>query len=357
MKIGMITFHSVPNLGANLQAFALNRYINQNINRCEIIDFIPNSHIVREGNFKRSLRVVKNGFLYPFLLNERKFKEFQKKNYILSSQKYKGDEEIFASPPRYDILISGSDQILNATLSGDSKAFYLGFDHDAKKISYASSFGRKDISNIEKELIKTWLPHFSDISVREESASEIIEGLTGKSSKLVMDPVFLLGTEEWRRLAGKIKTPKKYILVYAMEISQELLDTVEAARKLYNLPILTVYGCCGSISGTTRIKWCGPQEFISYIDNAELVITNSFHGTAFSILLKRKFLCVAHSKRNERLINITNLCSKTQKLITAENNSIDNNIIDGNKALTLLDDYINSSKEYLENNCRLGYGD
>jgi len=170
-KIGIITFHQVTNLGAALQASALCKYINKNISPCEIIDFVPNSScgnkimqrlpLLRAS--KNAVLNIKNAVLHN---RTSKFASFQKESMIISSSTYYGDKDMKRAAGKYDVLISGSDQILNSTLSGNSTSYYLSFDDKAKKISYASSFGRKDISQTEQLLIQTHLPEFDKISVR-----------------------------------------------------------------------------------------------------------------------------------------------------------------------------------------------
>lgn len=353
----MITFHNAFNIGANLQAYALNKYINENIGDCEIIDFIPNNRVVQQSKFKKCLHLIKAAISFPLKGKEKKFKIFQKK-YKISNRQFNGDNDIFANPPRYDILISGSDQALNATLSGNSKSFYLGFYDNCKKISYASSFGRKEISDVETNLIKSQLIKFSAISVREQSGADIIKEIIGKDAQLVLDPVFLLSADEWRTLSTKSKLPDKYIFVYLMECSYEMLNVIEQVRQEYKLPIIVAYGVCGAIDNVIEAKNCGPKDFIYYLDNAELVVTNSFHGTAFSIILEKDFICVAHSKRNERLANIMDLCKEADKLILKQPKSdIKNNVVLGANANKYISEHIKRSKDYLNINCKLNEGE
>lgn len=128
---------------------------------------------------------------------EYRFDEYRKKYFKMTEQHFYGDNCIKDELKDFDILISGSDQILNTTLTGNSRAYYLDF-FEGKKISYASSFGRTNITQNEIDLIKSELPHYSAVSVREKSAGEIIKRISGIDSELVMDPVFLLKKENGR---------------------------------------------------------------------------------------------------------------------------------------------------------------
>ena len=354
MKIGILTFHNAINLGAVLQAYALNYYIEKNIGQCEIINFIPNSDIPRipyilSKNI-RGIRVwLKDRELYR---KEAKFKRF--KSYIdISKKVYIGDQGILNSSLDYDILISGSDQIFNMTLTGNSISYYLNF-FNGKKISYASSFGRKEVSEAEIKAIHSELPKFSALSVREQSAGEIIKREIGKEPQLVLDPVFLLSKHEWiARCNEDISLPGEYIFVYSMEVSSALEQAAKYVQTQTGLPVIVVRGGGrpGLITGMEDSA-CGPEEFLRYIRDAKMVITNSFHGTAFSLIFEKKFICVAHSTRNTRLDNILNLINQRDKMIITGEENYDEKIICGSKCISDLERYISLSKVYLQQSVR-----
>lgn len=352
MKIGIITFHHVYNIGAVLQAYALQKYLNENIGDSEIINYYPNNvirpQIAALTQIKKRIFGFFNYKSYKDKLKRyAKFDEFVK-HYTLSSKTYYGDSEILRSPPEYDIAISGSDQIFNATLTGNSKAYYLDF-FSGKKISYASSFGRKDVSKEEIELIRNELPKFSALSVREQSGADIIKREIGREPQLVMDPVFLLSKDEWRKRCNEEqKLPEKYIFVYSMEVSPVLENAVSSIKEETGLPVIVVRGGgkTGLIEGNED-STCGPEEFLRYIRDAELVITNSFHGTAFSLIFEKKFLCVAHSTRNARLENILHLIEQDEKMIFYLLETYSDKVICGDKSISNLERFIDLSKDYL----------
>lgn len=358
MKIGMFTFHRANNLGAVLQASALQKYVQNNFGDCEIVDYYPNNNIpVTYKGVKKILRKCKRIAIYPLTKKKRKreyrFDEYRKKYFKMTEQHFYGDNCIKDELKDFDILISGSDQILNTTLTGNSRAYYLDF-FEGKKISYASSFGRTNITQNEIDLIKSELPHYSAVSVREKSAGEIIKRISGIDSELVMDPVFLLKKEEWEsRCNMDIILPERFIFVYSMENSENLERVVHLIKEEKNIPVIVVRGGgkAGRIAGKEDAT-CGPAEFLRYIKNAEYVVTNSFHGSAFSLIFEKKFLCIAHSKRNTRLINILQLINEEEKMISSDLSVYDDKIIEGNKYKNILERYINSSKDYLLNNLR-----
>ena len=348
MKIGIVTFHRAFNYGANLQAFALNSYVNQIGYDCEIIDLYPNSAGRPSSNIvRRLLSSAKSILIYCKNKRIRNFMRFQKDNYRISSKKYYGDTDMEFSPPIYDVLISGSDQILNTTLTGNTKSYYLSFDNTAKKISYGSSFGRTILSETEYTLIDSELIKFSALSVREKSGQNIIKERIGVTSTLVLDPVFLLSREQWDKKSAKRAILNEYIFVYAMEATEILESTVRTLSERLGLPIYIIYGCKKKYATCWNVvKDCGPSEFISYIKGAYLVITNSFHGTAFSIIFEKDFVCVAHSTRNARLDNIMELIGQQNYLVKDKTTVPE--IVSGKKAAVAIASYIEASKDYLK---------
>lgn len=352
-KIGILTFHRANNLGAVLQASALLKYVQDNIGQCELVDYFPNNGIpINYVGIKKVLRYCKRIVLYPFAAKNRKrelnFDNYRTKYYSLSDKQYMGDSGIANAHFDYDAIISGSDQILNTTLTGNSKAYYLDF-FNGKKISYASSFGRKDVSKEEIELISNELPKFAALSVREQSGADIIKKEIGIEPQLVLDPVFLLSKDEWSKKCNEqLKLPKKYVFVYSMEVSPVLENAVSTIKEETGLPVIIVRGGgkSGLIEGNED-STCGPEEFLRYIRDAELVITNSFHGTAFSLIFEKKFLCVAHSTRNARLENIMSIIGKENSLLKCEGSVPV--IVNGKEVTSTINPYIYASKEYLKN--------
>ncbi len=358
MNIGILTFHNADNLGAVLQAAALTQYINEELGDAEVIDFVPNNQCGKKkhpiyrllSSIKQRVFAFKSRNGYE---RRKKFIEFRNKELRISKRKYYGDKEMELAAGRYDILISGSDQILNTTLSGSSKSFYLCFDDNSKKISYASSFGRTDITNEEKEMIKSELVNFDALSFRESSGQDIVFDLIKNKGELVVDPVFLLDANRWRKKCVIHCDNQKYIFVYAMENTLILKDAILKVKEKHDLPIIMVKGGkeLPDVEGVVDYQ-CGPREFLHYIDNAEYVVTNSFHGIAFSILFGKQFVCVEHSLRNARLENIMNLTNNSEKLYRKISNDADisNMLINGAMAYQLMVPYIEQSRKYLQRN-------
>ena len=135
------------------------------------------------------------------------------------------------------------------------------------------------------------------IGVREKSAKKTLEELGAQDVKLNVDPTLLVKEEVWHKLAKNIDKKIKYILVYTLEINDELIKIVKNVSEKKNLQVICLdlknrYGK----RGMTRYT-ADPREFLGYVKNAEYVITNSFHGTVFSIIFEKRFLSIPHKTR------------------------------------------------------------
>lgn len=354
MKAGILTFHRANNYGAVLQAAAFQSYINDTLCECEIIDYYHNNAIPPKPRFLRKLAHIALSSIRPdgreTLKREKGFDDFRKRFFRLSSKRYFGDQDILRDPPEYDVIISGSDQILNTELTGGSRAFYLAFDTPAKKISYASSFGRSAVPKSEEELIKEALPGFDEISVRESDGVKIIERITGLRPVIAADPVLLLDRNEWNKYAESIpKLPEKYIFVYSMENSRMIESSANELSKALGLPVISIRGGGRGVNLVgTELKNCGPMEFLGCIRGAEYVITNSFHGAVFAMIFGKKLISVAHSKRNSRLESLLIEAGVPGKQLKEGSDvTADEAVIDGAKAYLALEGLIKRSEDYL----------
>jgi hypothetical protein len=305
MKVGLLTYHNTINYGAALQTYASQKILTQLGADCEIIDYV-NSHREKsysipklavaelsKGNYKTALRML----LGWYLVNSRKkkFDAFLNKK-LKKSKPYRSHEEILANPPVYDRYIVGSDQVWNYEHNGNDTTYFLDFVKDkTKTASYSSSFGLEGIALDKQPAYKQALLSIKWLAVREDAGQKIIHDLTGRESTLVLDPVFLLDRKDWQDLSDK-KVPcrKKYVLVYTTNAS-DFKSFVESTK--YDLsPYLTAKISRSTSIGdvvnpAVSIKYAvTPEEFLSLIANASLVLTSSFHCTALSIIFQKQFI-------------------------------------------------------------------
>lgn len=306
MKVGIITIQKSPNYGACLQAYGLYTFLkNQNI-ECEIIDLLRPTHseYIQSKTYvpyrKQNIGLIKRIKRYcrRFLkkqssiktltpIAQQKFDAFNSN--IKYSKTYYSIDELYEDPPQYDIYITGSDQLWNPTIGFCIEPYFLTFvNNGGRKISYATSIGINELEDNEKSDFSKWLADYYSVSVREESAVRLLSTLVSQKITQVCDPSFLLESDQWKRqlIAPTIKEP--YLLLFTLSYNKTLLDfclrlSRESGKKLV---YLCLYIPNANISAEyIAVNSAGPHEFLGYIARADMVITNSFHGTVFSLIL------------------------------------------------------------------------
>ena len=303
MRIGIITMHKVLNCGSALQAYALQRKLQQMGYDSEIIDYKYEDKGGRKSLKASITAFIRNAlFGFPESRMKRKFKAFHKHN--LSLTKSYDRESIVKDPPLFDLYIAGSDQVWNPRFIGDDVNFLLAFAPDgARRISYASSIAAGSLDEGSKEIFSRQLSRFSAISVRERSGVEIIKELTGKDARVCCDPTLLLGREDWDTLAAssKYRTGEKYILVYALSYMfdpfPQIYGIVDKVQKTLGLKVIFLQGRAKDVfrPGSKLIKSAGPEDFAFLFKHAEFVITTSFHGAAFALIYDKPLIGVVDS--------------------------------------------------------------
>jgi hypothetical protein len=309
-KIGLLTFNHSNNYGAMLQMYSLKENLLDMGYNVEIIDFINKSENSQKNRIISKFQSMLKYKATPFKYIKRKsktnkFNEFRKKNFTYSKGKYSNDIEFINNIPEYDAFITGSDQVWNTDITNKSIIFYLGFKTSAKKISFAASFGKTILNNIEKTYIKKYLHNYDAISVREESHKKFLNDKFNLEVEWIFDPIFMTTKNQWENFKQKHNHKKKYVLIYELEYNPRLLECAKTYAKMHKLEIKRI----SSVNRTYRkidIIDAGPNDFIGYLNEAEYIVTNSFHGTAFSILLNKQFAVIPHTVKNERLESILN---------------------------------------------------
>lgn len=329
MKIGIITIDKSPNYGACLQAYALWKYLKQKGNDCEIIDlyrpyqeeYVPSKRFQRMRQHTSFVSRCKQAIKKMLGLNKGKagklfsdnaklkFDKFNSQ--IKYSRAYKGIDELYANPPIYDLYVSGSDQLWNPTQPYCLEPYFLTFvPNGGRKISYATSIGITDLTDEEKHKFKDWLSSYDAISVRELQAEKLLESfITDHVISQVPDPTFLLDVEEWKKLAVSPDINEKYILLFTLQWSPVLVEYCKrlSAESGLLLVVLTQIQPQNNGGGYIPVTDAGPKEFIGYIANAEMAITDSFHCTVFSIIMGVKNFYTYISPSNGRGSRITDL--------------------------------------------------
>jgi len=337
MKIGILTFHRALNYGALLQAYALQENLIKNGADTHIIDYrclvIENAYTFPTLLQCRSLKSFAKYFLQgKYELKRRnKFDSFREKQLHMSEESY-NSSNISVSADIYDRFVSGSDQVWNCFAHNFDKNYFLNFCKDEQKYSYAASIG---ISELPKEFFddyKALLSKFQVCSVRENQGLSILNSLDIENKRMDLDPTFLLSKDEWLSRLNVRQSNEKYIFAYYFELTPTLKRFIEELTKKTGLEVRFV-GCPLKKPFTCKckaLKTADPIDFVSAMANAAYVVTNSFHGTAFSINFNKMFfveLLKTDNKVNSRLTNILEATSLEHRTIDSFD-SIDTAICD-----------------------------
>ncbi len=339
MKIATITFHRAQNFGSALQSYALQRFVTQCGERCQnpvhyqIIDLAPAVQREIYSSYQFSLnpkRLVKNvlNFIYSKALKARcrKFDAFLREELTLTSPFANGDEARVALQD-VDCFISGSDQIWNVRARDFSDFYYLDFVRGARKASYAASFGplRIDWRQYRAPHYTALLNDYSAISVREQGSADNVQQLTGKTPEIHVDPTLLLDVEEWRKVQSDANYQDgRYILLYCLEPTAAQLNMAGALSRRTGLPIVALRynNKYDMLNPFVKRYDAGPKDFLAYIDHAAMVVTSSFHGTAFSLIYRKPF-CALDGMGDARISNILREAGLTHHALASDADAAD----------------------------------
>jgi hypothetical protein len=361
-RVGIISlFHENINYGGVLQAYALRKVIADMGYVCEQIRYdltpqnipyeslskkiprLAKTHIATAIQNRKILQFVKKGFRYVFSTavsiifgklyrNKRKaerrknFKEFSRK-YVPSSKIY-NENTIFEAADDYDIFVTGSDQVWNPNWY--SAAFFLPFAPDDKpKIAYAASVGVDTLTEEQYAFMQPMIQRLDSISVREENAVSMLEGMTDKKIEWVLDPTLLLSSEEWNEVAAENPVKEPYVFAY---ILGDRKDNQKCAKyfakkkglKLVTFPLTASRSIRQAFFGDIH-SYGGPDVWLSLIRDAEYVITDSFHAVVFSIVYRKRFVVLRRSvdgekgSMNSRMYSLCKMFPEIEERVVSNN--------------------------------------
>lgn len=248
----------------------------------------------------------------------RRFRKYQQSNLPLSARA-NNHAELSTLAGTFRRVVVGSDQVWNTVHGAVDPAYFLSGIRSAK-FSYAASMGSAYVPRGYEDKVKTWLSDFETISVREPTARDTLNSL-GIKSRVDVDPVLLHDGKYWENFAGEtLKPSKKYILVYQLHNTPQFTESVDTiARRYgagYEVRRVTVDAKQRLRSRATDYM-ASPQEFVQLFRNSELVITDSFHGTAFSLIHGRPFHVVLPQRNTSRLTDILDSVGLNNKHLEA----------------------------------------
>lgn len=370
-KISIITVLNTVNYGSALQTFATQMFWENKGFTAEFVDYwrkdqTTEARIERIKKDKKS--TLKQWIKKPIRdhleiksikASEPVFRGFIKDKINLTSHTYSSYEDLLADCPQADVYATGSDQMWNSGWNqGIEKSFFLEYVPEGKKkIAYATSIGKTSFDDAEAKEIVPLIKKYDFITLREQSAVDLLAKYDIDST-LVLDPTLMLNKETWSKYLPENKMDKKYLLVYQLHNEHDNANFEEAVKSIAaakNLEIVRITYSYSDLKIGKKIVLPEVFEFLSLIKNADFIVTDSFHGTAFSINFNKEMAIIYPKKFSTRMDNILSLTGLSKRRLTKAD-KVDkwNERIDWNPVNKALDDKRNSINEVIDGWCNNG---
>ena len=337
-KIGLISFHKDPNYGTMYQAYALAKAIEKLGCVAEYIEYEP---IQKRSIFITVVKKIVKRILsvlglykgpiteYSFFKSKEfkvlksKYRDFHQK-YIPTSKNTYYANTIFDSENAYDLFIVGSDQTWSSFCNTNiNTPNYLSFIKDSKKKrAYAPSLGSVHITDEYKKKLRLELSDFEYLSCREYENSKMLSVFLNKEVKHVLDPTLLLSSDEWSFIEQPIKMPEHYVLCYILGTKKCISDFAEKLGQTKGYPVYYIVTRPEYFSKKNALKDVAPEQFLYLLRNASYVVTDSFHGSVFSVNFNRNFYSFAKRETkdstgidNDRIMDFLSLLGLQNRFI------------------------------------------
>lgn len=380
-KVGIITmYHGSNNYGGVLQAYALQKAIEKLGYDCEQISFARKSNKNFFNKFKSRCDVNNIFFALNWAVNRANKVAISKiakaiyqneyntdiKIRIERFNKYRKDiphSEVYTSENitecinLYDVFICGSDQIWKPGVV--CREYLLEFVPDTKKkISYAASISKNSLSKDESDYLVNGITKLNAVSVREQQAVQLIREYIDKKIEWVVDPTLLLSKDEWEKECSKLDIKDDYIFCYLLGFDKKQRKVIEKLAKAEGMKIVTIpfadgkYNFMDKKFGDIHYSNAGPNEFLSLIKNAKLVITDSFHATVFSNIFETDFYVLERTEEtsmNTRITSLLNMFGLEKRFIQKYDDILKYEAIDF-KRRKEYGRFIKESNEFLKKN-------
>lgn len=312
MKVGILTFHNTTNYGATLQAYALWRTIQDQGYDAELIDYRPHSSTKYYQNPIKPIRlnnknkIIVNRTAHRELLKYLKMRMFLLRNFRTSKYKTYTKDGLKNFAQLYDTVICGSDQIWCLdSFRGFDPSFFLDFirsPSNCRKMSYAASFGRTESLGENKDLICELISHFDAVAVRDSNSLRVVQQECNRQATKVLDPTFLFNFDE---IVSEPKFKRDYLIIYTHGgLTAEEEKLIKSIAEMKNLDIISLSSKNNSKIANKVLIGIGPKEWLGYIRKASYVVTNTYHGTIFSIIFRKLFTVLSLEGKGQKITDL-----------------------------------------------------
>ena len=323
--VSIITLHYINNYGSVLQSLATQVFFENMGFKAEIVDIVRENYkfdalleSVRNNMKKRSKYVEKSKCLQNLLIyfwkkqyaREKCLFDAFRNQHLHLTKNYMNEQELLKCPPLADVYCTGSDQVWNWQYNdGLLSEYFLSYAPDDKlKIAYSASFGRTELTEDECKNIYPLLKKYKIITVRETSALTLLENMGISNARFVLDPTLMISKEEWHSLIPLHNLVKQeYVLLYQLNRNKQMEEFSKDLAKKHNVKLITISQSAKAFLYGGKVKrYPSVNEFLSLINFAKFVVTDSFHGTAFSINFEKQLFVFYPPKYSTRLSSILN---------------------------------------------------
>jgi polysaccharide pyruvyl transferase WcaK-like protein len=339
VRAGILTYHFSENFGAVLQAYALQRWLQQQGLQVCLINYHPAyvedgseiKQLLNPRNLKANLKALYLKTLAlktrVFGLNaqSRQFQAFKARFLNIDGPRYASADHLNHAVIGQQLLVAGSDQIWNPSgQTGLDPAYFLAFDCDKaiRRISYAASFGKEYLEPEYHAEAEVLLKQLSAVSVREESGVAIVQQVSGLVAQCVPDPT-LLHREYSTLLATSTQTRSGHVFCYALRTGAGVREVAQALSRHVAGPIVSPYNAHRRWRQIGQTVQVGPQDWLKLLKDAAYVVTNSFHATVFAVIFEKPFIAVglpgSKASLNARVRNLLEKLQLSHRFLPAEN--------------------------------------
>lgn len=360
MKLGILTFHCAHNYGALLQCLALQEYLKSLGHDVSVVDYRP-WYLVRGYLrssyiywFSRTPKLIVSKFIYEMKVHKARARRYDKfENFI--------NQKINLAPytpemdfSEYDAIFIGSDQVWDKAICGGKfDPVYFGDKATCKIIPYAASGKMSSLTDDDKAFFEKQIERFVTIGVREKILQELLQPLTSKEVVHTVDPTLLAGTLLTSGIEDERLVKEKYVLIYEVVEHHEVIRTAREYAKAHGYKVVMLSAYLQTTDCDIRDQEATPSDFVNYIRHAECVLTSSFHGTALSIILKKRFYSFRqHTNSDLRIESLLNVAGLENRFIDLDS-AVDDTEIDYTYTQHKLDISIENSKQFIDKALKL----